>query len=50
MGTSVLFLELLKFSQTYKSCFLNYISLHVKSLYLEATEIELDICFEFFVF
>ena len=48
--TSVLFLELLKFLQTYKSCFYNYTLLHIKRLYLEATEIELDFCFEFFAF
>ena len=35
IGTSVLFLELLKFLQTYKSCFYNYTLLHIKRLYLE---------------
>ena len=50
IGTSVLFLELLKFLKTYKSCFYNYTLLHIKRLYLEATEIELDFCFEFFAF
>ena len=50
IGTSVLFLELLKFLQTYKSCFYNYTLLHIKRLYLEATEIELDFYFEFFAF
>ena len=48
IGTSVLFLELLKFLQTYKSYLNNYTSLHIKRLYLGATEIELDLCFEFF--
>ena len=50
IGASVLFLELLKFLQTYKSCFYNYTLQHIKRLYLEATEIELDFCFEFFAF
>ena len=50
IGTSVLFLELLKFLQTYKSCLYNYTLLYIKSLYLEATEIDLDFCFEFFAF
>ena len=51
LGTSVLFLELLIFLQIYKSCFYNYTLLHIKQrLYLEATEIELDFCFEFFAF
>ena len=38
IGTSVLFLELLKFLQTYKSCFYNYTLQYIKRLYLEATE------------
>ena len=46
--TSVLFLELLKFLQTHESCFYNYTLLHIKRLYLEAMEIELDFCFDFF--
>ena len=50
IGTSVLFLELLKFLQTYKSCFYNYTLLHIKRLYLEAMEIELGFCFQFFPF
>ena len=48
--TSILFVQLLKFLQTYKSCFYNYTLLHIKRLYLEATEIELDFCFELFAF
>ena len=47
IGTSVLFLELLKFLPTYKSCLYNYTLLDIKRLYLEATEIEYDFCFEF---
>ena len=50
MGNSVLFLELLKFLQTYETCFHNDTLLHIKRLYLEATEIELDFCFNFFAF
>ena len=50
MGTSVLFLALLEFLQTYKSCLNNYTLLHIKKLYLEAAEIELDFFFEFFAF
>ena len=50
MGNSVLFLELLKFLQTYETCFHNDTLLHIKRLYLEATEIELDFCFKFFAF
>ena len=42
IGTSVLFLELLNFLQAYKSCFYNHTLLHIKRLYLDATEIELD--------
>ena len=48
IGTSALFLELLKLLQTCKSCFYNYTLLHIKRLYLEATEIEFNFCFEFF--
>ena len=48
--TSILFVELLKFLQIYKSCFYNYTLLHIKRLYLEATEIELGFCFQFFPF
>ena len=46
--TSVLFLELLKVFQTYKSCVYNYTLLNIKRLYLEVTEIELDLCLNFF--
>ena len=50
METSVLFLEQLKFLQTYKSCCYNYTFPHIKRLYLEATEIELGFCCEVFAF
>ena len=50
IGTSVLFLVQLKFLRTYKSWFYNYTLLHIKRLYLEAVEIELDFRFEFFAF
>ena len=50
MGTSVLFLAVLEFLQTYKYCLYKYTLLHIKKLYLEAAEIELDFFFEFFAF
>ena len=39
-----------KIFATYKSCFYNYTLLHIRRLHLEATEIELGLCFEFFAF